>query len=154
VAAFPRLTLSHTYASPSWSPTPSQGLLPACGSALWPDGIRARWRDTPIFRTCRLDRMRCARAVGCGGLSRRFRRDLSPSPIAHTVPQGSVVIPVGPISQGPVGEHDMSRWPFPNGRRPKCSLTYTHHSFRFDTPLGTYCSVQLQSGSSPAPVRL
>jgi len=32
-------------------PTPSQGLLPACGSTLWPDGIRTRWTDTPNFRT-------------------------------------------------------------------------------------------------------
>jgi hypothetical protein len=50
--------------------------------------------------------MRRACAVGYGGISRRFPRDLSPSPIAHTVPQASVVIPVGRISQGPVGDHD------------------------------------------------
>lgn len=50
-AAFPRLTLSHAYVSPPGLPPPSQGLLPACGSALWPGGIRTRWTDTPNFRT-------------------------------------------------------------------------------------------------------
>src|SRR5215469_2593188 len=49
--AFPRLTLSHAYASAPRSPSASQGLLPACGSALWPGGIRTRWTDTPNFRT-------------------------------------------------------------------------------------------------------
>lgn len=32
-------------------PPPSQGLLPACGSSLWPGGIRTRWMETPNFRT-------------------------------------------------------------------------------------------------------
>src|SRR5687768_324021 len=50
-AAFPRLTLSRTYVSLRQLPAASQGSLPACGSTLWPDGIRTRWTDTPNFRT-------------------------------------------------------------------------------------------------------
>lgn len=55
--------------------------------------------------------MRRARTVGFGGVPGRFRQDRNPTPVAHTIPQASVVIPVGRISQGPVGDHDYPGGP-------------------------------------------
>jgi hypothetical protein len=46
---FLRLTLSRAYVSTSRLPVALQGSLPACGSSLWPGGIRTRWTDTPNF---------------------------------------------------------------------------------------------------------
>jgi hypothetical protein len=40
-----------TYASPPWLPTPSQGSLPTCGTALWLDGLRTRWTEFLNFRS-------------------------------------------------------------------------------------------------------
>ena len=52
MAAFPRLILSRTYASTKQLPAPLQGSLPACGSTLWPGGIRTRWMSNPNFKMC------------------------------------------------------------------------------------------------------
>src|ERR1039457_854950 len=49
-AAFPWPISSCAYASPSWLPTPSQGSLPTCGTALWSGGIRTRWTEISEFQ--------------------------------------------------------------------------------------------------------
>jgi hypothetical protein len=50
VAAFPRLTRLHTYASPMPLPTPAQGLLPTRRAQLWSGGFRTRWTTHPNFQ--------------------------------------------------------------------------------------------------------
>jgi len=47
---FSWLTLSRTYASTRQLPVSLQGSLPACGSTLWPSGIRTHWMGNPKSR--------------------------------------------------------------------------------------------------------
>ena len=48
VAGSPRPTCLRAYASPTSSPTPSQGSLPAWRATPWPDGFRTRWTTNRI----------------------------------------------------------------------------------------------------------